>query len=86
MATNARLSKKELEKLEKEAEAKGKARREANREKSKEEMKKRTQGDCVTRRQGRARRKIPAQVCEMMIFKDQDEKNKKAEQKKPTCR
>lgn len=83
---NASLSKAELEKLEKEAEAKGKTRREANREKSKEEMRKRTQGDRVTRRQGRARRKIPAQVREMMISKEQDAKNKAAEQKKPTRR
>lgn len=81
---NASLSKKELEKLEKEAEKKSAERQAANKEKSKEEMRKRS--GRVTRRQGQARRKIPSTVREMMISKTEDDKNKKAEQKKPTRR
>ena len=81
---NASLSKKELEKLEKEAEKKSAERQAANKEKSKEEMRKRS--GRVTRRQGQARRKIPSTVREMMISKAEDDKNKKAEQKKPTRR
>ena len=81
---NASLSKKELEKLEKEAEKRSAERQAANKEKSKEEMRKRS--GRVTRRQGQARRKIPSTVREMMISKAEDDKNKKAEQKKPTRR
>lgn len=89
MATryNFNLSKKELEKKEKDAEKKSSERQAANKEKSKEEMKKRTTPKRVTRRQAQARRQIPSQVREMMISKEQDEKNKQAEKKnKPTRR
>jgi len=84
---NFNLSKKELEKKEKDAEKKSSERKAENKEKSTKEAKKRTTPNRVTRRQAQARRQIPSQVREMMISKEEDDKNKKAEQKnKPTRR